>query len=192
MPNASWETADVTGMVAAPPPPVTVNVRWSAGNVLVLAAINAAADAAPSRILTGLPHMVEGRNARYRRGTYGLMPESWGVVEDAQLTDQGSEWERRDDDLKVYGAGTTGAVYRLALSLRMPAARAMPEKGDQFPWVVRGETVTMTIFSAVERWEMEGLRMVDVAARHYTDMPNAIPMPPDDMVPQTLASSAFL
>lgn len=188
MPSPIWTAGADVAAVATAPAPTTVWVRWSAPAVLVTAPLISVTDVEPSRVVTGLPHSFHGGKARYFRGTYGLMPDEWGVVEDAKLTDSAGEWERRDDDGAVYGAGANGTVYRLAMAFRMPAHRAMPEKGEQFPYLVRGAALTFTIFSATERWTMEGLRMVDVQARHYTDMPHAVPVAPEAMVPQTLGA----
>ena len=188
MPSAIWTAGSSVTAAATAPTPTTVRAIWSAPSVLVTAPLISVTTVLESRVLVGLPHMFHGQQARYRRGTYGLMPDEWGVMEEASLADSGAEWARRDADGAVYGAGVNGTVFRLTAAFRMPAHRAMPEKGDQFPYLVRGQSLTFTIFSAVERWEVEGIRMVDVQARHYTDFPNAVPVPPATMVPQTLGS----
>jgi hypothetical protein len=121
------------------------------------------------------------------------MPESWGVVEDAALDDTATEFEKRDDHGKLFGAGVEGTVYRVALTIRMPVDRAMPEKGEQFYFYVRNTLLRFTVFSGVrEIWRVNGLRMITVPARHYTDFPNATPRELDVEINQDLAGSGFL
>ena len=193
MPAAVWTAGSGIAAAAAAPPPSSVTAIWrTASGVIVLARRLSVANAVPSRIVAGMPTAFQDDRVKYRRGTYGLMPDDWGVVEDVSLTDAASEFERRDDDLTPYAAGVTGTVYRLSLAVRMPSTRELPAKGEQFAFIVRGQALTFTVFSATERWEMEGVRMVDVSARHYTDFPDAVPAAPEAMIPQTFATSSFL
>ena len=193
MPAAVWTAGSGIAAVATAPAPASVTAVWrAAAGVIVLGRRLATATALPSRIVTGMPTVFADGRVKYRRGTYGLLPDDWGVIEEVDVSDGANEFERRDDDLVPYAAGVQGTVYRFSAAVRMPSTRPMPAKGDQFPFIVRGQTLTFTVFSAKERWEMEGLRMVDVTARHYTDFPDAVPAAPEAMIPQTFASSSFL
>jgi hypothetical protein len=190
MPTADWTALTDIPAAAVPPPPFTVAAAWTcAAAIMVTATRLSVQDAMPSRVITGLTHTA-GDKARYKRGTYGLMPDEWGVIEEAQLADSGAEFEKADGHAKIYAAGVATTVYRLQLAIRMPSDRKMPEKGEQFQFAVRGESLTFTVWSGVtERWSKNGIRLVDVPARHYADMPNAVPREVDDLeVPQDIIS----
>lgn len=190
MPSPSWTALSAPAVVAVPPPPYVVPCSWvCTATAFVTATRLSVQDALPSRIVTGQPHVFGAGNVRYRRGTYGLMPDDWGVVEDAELTDSAGDFEKADAHGVPYAAGVQGTIYRLTLSVRMPADRAMPEKGVQFFFVVRGESLKFTVWQGVkERWRVAGVRMVDVPARHYTDFPDAYPAAVDGLeVEQDLA-----
>lgn len=194
MPACDWESEDEVAISAVAPPPSTVTALWScAAAVLITATRLSLDDALESRIVTGQQHVFGDNRVRYTRGTYGLMPDEWGTIDEAQLTDTASEFEKRDGHAKLFGAGVEGTVYSLSLAIRMPADRPMPEKGLQFFYNVRGQSLRFTVWAGgVERWRKSGLRMVDVRARHYTDFPDAIPVDIDDIdVPQDLAASGF-
>lgn len=193
MPSATWTASAAPALVAVPPPPLVVAAVWGCpAGVFITATRLSVQDAMPSRIVAGQPHVFGATAVRYVRGTYGLMPDDWGVVEDAQLSDAGGDIEKADGHGTIYAAGVATTVYRLQLAIRMPADRAMPAKGDQFYFFVRGEALLFTVWSGVsERWNKLGLRMVDVPARHYADMPDAVPEETDLEVPQDLGGSDF-
>lgn len=185
--SAGW--AFVTPAFAVRPLFEAAGWAWGAPDFRASRLAPAADNALPdghSRIVTGLTGVFSAGRVRYTRGTWGLMPDEWGVIDDAQLTDSASEFEKRDGHGNLFGAGVSGTVYRLTLSIRMPSDRPMPEKGTQFYFDVRGQRLKFTVWAGgVERWRKSGLRMVDVAARHYTDFPDAVPVDLDDIeVPQ--------
>lgn len=214
MPAVFWESEDELVVTAVVTPPVKQAVHWisaalvtvvvashatpvrwiAPASILVTAGSSALESVMESRIVAGQPIMFDGDKVRYRRGTFGLMPEAWGVVEDASLEDSASDFEKRDGHTKIYAAGLEGTVYRVMLTIRMPIDRQMPDKGEQFYFFVRGTPLKFTVFNGVrEVFRATGLRMVNVPARHYTDFPDATPREIDDIeVNQDLASTAFI
>ena len=122
-----------------------------------------------SRTIAGRPALV---NDAPIRGTHGLMPGRWGVVEAFDLDDSATEFRLMSAG-RVFAAGQDKGRLTVTATLRLSRSAAMPFRGEQFMHRWQGADRLFTVWNVSPVYGVRTLRKVDITAIHELDIGNA-------------------
>jgi hypothetical protein len=110
------------------------------------------------------------------RGTHGLMPPEWGVVQDFDLDDTSAEWRLQYADGRTLARGQSSeGTLNISMTLRMPSSAVLPERGQTFLHEWRGVPRQFVVWSVSPVYRVRSIRLVDVTAIHELDLGDRTP-----------------
>jgi hypothetical protein len=151
-----------------------IGVAVAVGSLKLAPVAEALTDRGINRILTGREAVVLDAPPR---GTYGLMPAEWGVVQDFDLDDAAPEWSLRYADGRLLARGQSSeGTLTISMTLRMPASAVLPERGQTFMHEWRGVPRQFVVWAVSPVYRIRSVRLVDVTAIHELDLGNRTPV----------------